>query len=84
MYAPSKVVAITVNANSAHSARFGVASETLSHTSEGTARQTISNRSPIRANNPNIVCSCACSFSLVDQLIEMSYAAFSARLGLFQ
>jgi hypothetical protein len=26
---------------------------------------------PIRANNPNMVCSCACSFNLANQLMEM-------------
>ena len=51
------MAAIASNPASAHSTGFGVASETLSHVAEGTSRQIISDRSTIRANNPNMACS---------------------------
>lgn len=56
------IIAINSNASSAHSARFGTASEALSHTEGSTAFQTTSNRSTIRPSPIDTMWSCTFCF----------------------
>ncbi len=67
-------IVIPASPSSAHSARFGVASETLSHAEEGTALQITSNRSVIRANPIDTMC--AFAFSRRFQLMRFSLRSF--------